>query len=66
MVGIISTLLIVITIYIKGDIVAPEKGPLARPFLAFVWSLFIIPIYSIIPEIKNGVIRYLSSISYEL
>ena len=66
MAGIISALLIVITIYIKGDMIAHENGPLARPFLAFVWSLFIIPLYSIIPEIKNGVIRYLSSISYEL
>lgn len=63
---ILSTLLILITIYIKGNIVTPSNGPLAIPSIAFMWSLCFIPLYSIIPESKNRVIGYLSSISYEL
>lgn len=65
---IISIVLILVTIYIKGDILSHfmEGNILKRPVLAFLWPLLFIPLYTIIPVLNNRVIRYLSSISYEL
>lgn len=65
---IISIILILVTIYIKGDILNDfmEGNFLKRPVLAFFWPLLFIPIYTIIPVLNNSAIRFLSSISYEL
>lgn len=52
--------------YIKGDIFAHSRNIMDRPFTAFVYPILFMSLYSIIPPIKNKVIMYLSSISYEL
>ena len=65
---IISIVLILVTIYIKGDILNDfmEGHILKRPILAFLWPLLFMPLYTIIPVLNNSAIKYLSSISYEL
>lgn len=63
---VIVSLLLVVTIYIKGDIFEYEQTILTRPLLAFLWSAVFVALYAFWPTVDNPAVRYVSSMSYEL
>ncbi len=62
-----SVLLFSVTAFVRENPIEwGEVQFLKMPLLAFTWAFLVMTLYSVIPPFENRIVKYLSSISFEL